>query len=108
MRNGAGWALFLDFDGTLVEIAERPEAVVVEPGLTDTLAALRHRLVGGLAIVSGRAIATIDGFVRRSRCDAAGLQGVEQRMGDQLFPFRPGAHPALRQAIEERPSRLPG
>src|SRR3954463_14640793 len=63
MRNGAGWALFLDFDGTLVEIAERPEAVVVEPGLTDTLAALRHRLRGALAIVSGRAIATLDGVL---------------------------------------------
>jgi hypothetical protein len=34
MRDGAGWTLFLDFGGTLVEIAERPEAVVVEPGLT--------------------------------------------------------------------------
>ena len=108
MRDGAGWALFLDFDGTLVEIAERPEAVVVEPGLTDTLAALRHRLGGALAIVSGRAIATLDGFLAPFRFDAAGLHGVEQRIGGQLFPCRPEAHPALRQAIEELPSRLPG
>ena len=56
-------ALFLDFDGTLVEIAERPEAIIVEPGLSDTLAALRDRLDGALALVSGRSIVTLDGFL---------------------------------------------
>jgi trehalose 6-phosphate phosphatase len=107
MRDGAGWALFLDFDGTLVEIAERPEAVVVEPGLTDTLAALRDALQGALAIVSGRAIATLDGFLAPFRFDAAGLHGVEHRIRGELFPCRPEAHPVLREAIEALPARLP-
>ena len=35
-----GWALFLDFDGTLVEIVDRPEAVVVDPALGETLTRL--------------------------------------------------------------------
>ena len=42
----AGWALFLDLDGTLLDIAPTPDAVLVPPGLTDTLAGLRRRLAG--------------------------------------------------------------
>ncbi|MFD0936055.1 trehalose-phosphatase, partial [Methylobacterium trifolii] len=47
-------ALFLDFDGTLVEIAPRPDAVRVDPGLAPALERLRDRLGGALAIVTGR------------------------------------------------------
>ncbi|HET9643270.1 MAG TPA: trehalose-phosphatase, partial [Burkholderiaceae bacterium] len=47
-------ALFLDFDGTLVEIAPRPDAVAVEPGLPPVLQAVAARLHGALAILSGR------------------------------------------------------
>jgi trehalose 6-phosphate phosphatase len=100
-------ALFLDFDGTLVEIAERPEAVVVEPGLPDTLAALRDRLGGALALVSGRSIGTLDGFLGPHRFDAAGLHGVEHRLRGELAPCRPEQHPKLRALIEALPERLP-
>jgi trehalose 6-phosphate phosphatase len=74
-------ALFLDFDGTLVEIVERPDAVVVDPALPGILARLRERLGGALALVSGRSVATLDGFLAPFACDAAGLHGVEYRVG---------------------------
>ena len=47
---GAGSALVLDFDGTLVDIAARPDAVQVEPGLPELLSDLRRQLGGALAI----------------------------------------------------------
>ncbi|HWW69956.1 MAG TPA: trehalose-phosphatase, partial [Duganella sp.] len=49
-------SLFLDFDGTLVDLADTPDTVVVAPGLVQALATLRDRLGGRLAIVSGRPI----------------------------------------------------
>lgn len=56
-------ALFLDFDGTLVEIAERPDAVFVPPDLPGLLERLSSHLDGALAIVSGRPLAELDHFL---------------------------------------------
>lgn len=53
-------ALLLDMDGTLVDIAPTPDAVVVPPGLTETLHRLRERLGGAIAIVTGRTADVID------------------------------------------------
>lgn len=53
-------ALFLDFDGTLVEIAARPDAIAVPAGLPALLARLADRLDGALAVVSGRPLAELD------------------------------------------------
>ncbi|HEX2727420.1 MAG TPA: trehalose-phosphatase [Beijerinckiaceae bacterium] len=105
------WALFLDFDGTLVEIAERPDAVVVHPELGDALTGLRRSLGGALAIVTGRSINVIDGFIAPHTFDVAGLHGVEYRLSGQLFPCRIEDHPDLRQAIaalEQRFAEQPG
>ncbi|ACA17568.1 HAD-superfamily hydrolase, subfamily IIB [Methylobacterium sp. 4-46] len=93
-------ALFLDFDGTLVDIAPRPDAVVVPPALPPALAALRARLGGALAIVTGRPIATIDGFLAPERFDVGGLHGVEMRRGDAVAGCEPAAHPSLRAGVE--------
>ena len=78
------FALFLDFDGTLVDIAPRPDAVVVDSGLVPALERLRDRLGGALAIVTGRPIAVIDDFLAPARFDVAGLHGVELRAGGHL------------------------
>ncbi len=48
-------ALFLDFDGTLAELASRPDAVQIPPDLPPLLDALHARLGGALALVTGRA-----------------------------------------------------
>lgn len=57
LLNGA--ALFLDFDGTLVPLADTPDAVEVTDDLLAMLSRLRDRMDGRLAIVSGRSIATL-------------------------------------------------
>lgn len=94
------FALFLDFDGTLVEIAERPDAVVVDAALPKTLARLRDVLGGAFAVVSGRSISTLDGFLAPERFDAAGVHGVERRIGGDLFGSGPEDPREFGRAIE--------
>jgi trehalose 6-phosphate phosphatase len=72
-------ALFLDFDGTLVDIAPRPESVQVDAALPGRLAAVHARLDGALAVLSGRPIADIDRMLAPLRLTAAGVHGLEVR-----------------------------
>ena len=98
---GADWSLFLDFDGTLVDIVEKPEAVAVDPALPAVLAQLKQRLGGALALVSGRPISFLDARFRPHRFDAAGLHGTEHRIAGRHSPCRPEDHPALREAVDK-------
>src|SRR5438034_11487888 len=75
-------ALFLDFDGTLVDIAPQPEAVVVPPRLVATLGSLNNYLGGALALISGRPIAQIDEFLQPLRLPAAGVHRGQRRAAD--------------------------
>lgn len=76
---GERWSLFLDFDGTLAELAETPDGVRVDPELPATLEALRRAFGGALAVVSGRSIAQLDDFLAPARLPAAGMHGLERR-----------------------------
>ena len=76
---GERWSLFLDFDGTLAELAETPDGVRVDPELPATLEALHRALGGALAVVSGRSIAQLDDFLAPARLPAAGMHGLERR-----------------------------
>lgn len=75
-------ALFLDFDGTLVELAEQPEAIQVPPGLAATLSALSTQLQGALALVSGRRLLDLDHFLAPLLLPAAGEHGAQRRRAD--------------------------
>ncbi len=72
-------ALFLDFDGTLADIAPHPGAVHVHASLVSTLHSIYHLLGGALAIVSGRRIAEIDSFLTPLVLPAAGEHGTQWR-----------------------------
>lgn len=72
-------ALFLDVDGTLLEIAATPYAVAVTDSLKLTLDALSARLQGALALVSGRSVQTLDTLFAPYRFSAAGIHGCELR-----------------------------
>ncbi|WP_417806411.1 trehalose-phosphatase [Thioclava sp.] len=77
--NAAGDALFLDFDGCLVEIAPTPNAIKVPDDLPDVLQELSAHLNGALAIVSGRSLHELETFLRGFDGPMVGSHGAEAR-----------------------------
>ena len=77
---GARNALFLDFDGTLAELAPQPEAVLIAPDLVSILVQLAARLNGALAMVSGRRLIDLDGFLAPLQLPAAAEHGAQRRL----------------------------
>jgi trehalose 6-phosphate phosphatase len=77
-----GAALFLDFDGTLVELAETPDTIRVSPSLSPLLQRLSEKLGGRLAIVSGRAIQDLERHLLGSGLAMSGSHGLELRLRD--------------------------
>ena len=73
------WSLFLDVDGTLLDIAATPEAVVVPAELPGVLVRLGDALGGALALVSGRPIGELDRLFAPMILPAAGEHGAEFR-----------------------------
>lgn len=73
-------ALLLDIDGTLLELAPTPGAVVVPPGLKDTMAGLLTRTAGAFALVSGRALNDIDRIFAPLKFPIVGGHGAEFRL----------------------------
>jgi trehalose 6-phosphate phosphatase len=72
-------AFFLDVDGTLLEMASRPDAVIVDWQTRDLLRALVRASEGAVAFVSGRSIATLDHLFHPIQLPSAGLHGFERR-----------------------------
>ena len=91
------WCYFLDFDGTLVDIASRPDAVIVAPDLADLLSAVTNAAGGAVAIVSGRPIREIDELLGRMPIRVAGQHGMELRL-------EPGGDASLTGRAQELPA----
>jgi trehalose 6-phosphate phosphatase len=78
-------ALFLDVDGTLLEIAARSDLVQVPPELPALLGNLCAERGGALALISGRPLAELDQLFQPWCGAAAGVHGVERRRVDGTF-----------------------
>lgn len=88
-------ALFLDFDGTLVEIADSYDGIAVPGELLGSLTRLSETLAGRLALVSGRSVGDLEGHLGDIPFTVAGSHGGELR--------RAGATSA---AVDPLPSAL--
>jgi trehalose 6-phosphate phosphatase len=101
VKNPTEWAVFLDLDGTLIDIAPTPRLVSIPPDLAPLLARLSATLSGALAIVTGRSIVDVDRFLDPLRPIAAGVHGAQlrtERDGDvrlAVGPMDPGVVAAV-------------
>jgi trehalose 6-phosphate phosphatase len=72
-------ALFLDVDGTLLEVAPTPDSVEVPLQLPKLLFQISQRLEGALALISGRQLHELDRLFAPHRFCGAGAHGCELR-----------------------------
>jgi trehalose 6-phosphate phosphatase len=100
------WALFLDLDGTLLDIAAAPDKVVIPPRLIDALAGVSVALGGALAVVSGRRLINIDRLLSPLRLPVAAEHGAVIRLPSVALDRIPAARrpppewiKQLRQAV---------
>lgn len=107
----AEWAYFLDLDGTLVEIAETPEAIRVDAALLQLLAGLHGAVGGAVAVVSGRSLDDLDARFAGLGLGLVGQHGLEWRDGGGRA-HRPVAAPdateGLRRWLAPRIATHPG
>ena len=106
-------AVFLDLDGTLIEIARRPDAVRRTPRLDALLARLPAATGNAVAVVSGRGIADVDRLLTPFRLPVAGIHGLERRSADGMVHRVPvnldwihDAHEAMQHFAAAHPGLL--
>lgn len=100
-------ALFLDFDGTLVDLAHAPGAISVPSDLGGRLRALAERLGGRLALVTGRSLEDLGAHCPIDGIACAGSHGAARRdaagaaVGDPARAIAPEALDVLRAGARE-------
>lgn len=105
------WAYFLDVDGTLINIVETPQAVLVDQPLLDLLANLHRASGGALALVSGRMISDLQSRIGMAQLPLAGLHGLERRDSAGrlwIHATAPAAKSAIKEALAPLLARHPG
>ena len=75
-------ALFLDIDGTLLDLASTPDSVRVDAHITALLPELARELRGAVALITGRALADADRLFPGLTLPVAGQHGLERRAAD--------------------------
>ncbi|WP_022707059.1 trehalose-phosphatase [Paracoccus zeaxanthinifaciens] len=106
-------ALFLDFDGCLVDIAPRPDAVVITDALRRRLALLHDRQGGAVALISGRDVGDLRRMLPEFDGWIAGSHGSELSTGPghveplHEHPFdAPALHARTRELAAPHPAIL--
>ena len=106
-----GWAYFLDVDGTLINIADTPQAIVVDHTLLELIASLHRASGGALALVSGRMISDLQSHLGMPQLPLAGLHGLERRDSTGrlwIHAAAPAAKSAIKEALAPILARHPG
>lgn len=105
-----GASLFLDFDGTLVEIAPTPDEIVVSSELRRLLERLSDRLDGRIAILTGRHSAEVEKLIKSVRLTIGGHHGLETRSGGRTISAgnRPEALDAVIEELRGLARKHPG
>lgn len=104
-------ALFLDFDGTLVDFADHPDAILVPASLPRLLEKLHRQTLGALAIITGRDIAVIDRFLAPVSLPVAGVHGFIRRDASGKLhetPFDAAALEAIERELSQFAKHRPG
>ncbi|HUG46716.1 MAG TPA: trehalose-phosphatase [Sphingomicrobium sp.] len=102
-------SLFLDFDGTLVDIAPRPDEVLVSLELRQLLEQLRERLDGRLILLTGRSAAEVEKLLHPLSLSIGGHHGAEMRDGGRSAPVeRPGLLDELAKELRRLEQDHPG
>lgn len=94
------WALFLDVDGTLLDIARHPDAVTVSSELLEMLERAHRRSGGAVALISGRSLSDLDRLFGPLQFCAAGQHGLERRDGAGRITRSLGAIERINTAAE--------
>ena len=100
-------AILLDFDGTLVDIAGRPDGIDVRADMAECLQKLANRLEDRLALVSGRSLEDLASHIGQPAIATAGSHGAERRSMQGEIIGRPDAldaeaREALRHIAQSR------
>lgn len=105
------WAYFLDVDGTLIDIADTPEAVSVDTALLGLIARLHRASGGAVALVSGRALSFLEQRLGALRLPLAGQHGMERRDAAGrlwIHAAPPAAKCSIKAALAPVLARHPG
>jgi trehalose 6-phosphate phosphatase len=103
-------AVFLDIDGTLLELAATPDGVRVGSAVAQLLPALAEALAGALALITGRTLADADRLFPGLAIPVAGQHGLVRRDADGHVHAHqaPPELAALRAEIAEFAARHTG
>jgi trehalose 6-phosphate phosphatase len=109
-REPQNWAVFLDIDGCLLDLAPTPDEIFVPPELPGAIEKLRLKLGGALALVTGRGLSYADALFDPFPFPIAGLHGAEMRGpdGGRIYAEAPPAFAALKAALAEESKDMEG
>jgi trehalose 6-phosphate phosphatase len=107
----AHWAWFFDIDGTLVEIAQSPDRIVIPGYLPPLITRLSYLSDGAVALITGRSIADVDRMLPLNGIAIAGQHGLEIRSATgalSTHPVRAERINSIRTALLDAVARHPG